>query len=417
MRRRLLAHVSVHVSALGVLLVGALAVPAAAAGDGDGRFTVEDPRITESSGLAASRLHPGIYWTHNDSDDGPYLYAVDSATGRTVARVTLAGIGRPRDVEAISIGPGNEIYVGDIGDNLGGSWPYVWIYRLPEPKELKDQTVRATQYVVTYSDGPRDAESLVVHPKTGRVYIIDKNEDGGHLYEGPAQLTASARPGSNVFRPVAPVDLWATDAAFSPNGEQLAVRGYFGGIAYDWNDGRPKKTGRLNVPLQRQGESVTYSADGSKLMYGSEGAGSEVVPEDAPGAGRRPRRPRRPVGRPRRRGRGAGRRAAGWTGVRGRPSSPWSSWARRCSGCGGWCGGGSPAGAVRWSRGVVRRGGPAVNGKCSGGRCRRLVAVKGAHSLDVCMGAGSIGDEGDGSAPIDSGPSPSERMQRACSAP
>ncbi|MFF5759263.1 WD40 repeat domain-containing protein [Streptomyces longwoodensis] len=285
MRRRLLAHVSVHVSALGVLLVGALAVPAAAAGDGDGRFTVEDPRITESSGLAASRLHPGIYWTHNDSDDGPYLYAVDSATGRTVARVTLAGIGRPRDVEAISIGPGNEIYVGDIGDNLGGSWPYVWIYRLPEPKELKDQTVRATQYVVTYSDGPRDAESLVVHPKTGRVYIIDKNEDGGHLYEGPAQLTASARPGSNVFRPVAPVDLWATDAAFSPNGEQLAVRGYFGGIAYDWNDGRPKKTGRLNVPLQRQGESVTYSADGSKLMYGSEGAGSEVVPEDAPGGG------------------------------------------------------------------------------------------------------------------------------------
>ncbi|POX46214.1 hypothetical protein C3489_32405 [Streptomyces sp. Ru71] len=263
----------------GALLVGALAAPASAA-DGDQGFTIEDPRITESSGLAASRLHPGIYWTHNDSDDGPYLYAVDSSTGRTVARLTLKGIGSPRDVEAISIGPGNEIYVGDIGDNLGGRWPYVWIYRLPEPRELKDQTVRATQYVVKYEGGARDAESLVVHPRTGRVYIIDKNEDGGHLFEGPAELSTS---GTNLFRPVAPVDLWATDAAFSPDGEHLAVRGYLGGIAYDWNGGRIRRTGRLDVPLQRQGESVTYSADGKKLLYGSEGAGSEVVAEHAPG--------------------------------------------------------------------------------------------------------------------------------------
>ncbi|MFH9859984.1 WD40 repeat domain-containing protein [Streptomyces sp. NPDC017202] len=265
----------------GALLVGALAAPASAA-DGDKSFTIEDSRITESSGLAASRQHPGVYWTHNDSDDGPYLYAVDGSTGRTVARLTLTGIGTPRDVEAISIGPGNRILVGDIGDNLGGTWPYVWIYELPEPKELKDATVRATQYVVTYSDGARDAESLLVHPKTGRVYIIDKKEDGGHLYEGPARLSASGR---NVFRPVAPIDLWATDAALSPDGERLAVRGYFGGIDYDWNAGVPKRLGRLDVPLQRQGESVTFSADGSKLMYGTEGAGSEVQAEDAPGDG------------------------------------------------------------------------------------------------------------------------------------
>jgi hypothetical protein len=258
---------------------GVLTAPAAFAADGDKGFTVEDPRITESSGLAASRQHPGIYWTHNDSDDGPYLYAVDSATGKTVARITLTGVGTPRDVEAISIGPGNEIWVGDIGDNLGGTWKYVWVYRLPEPKKLVDRTVKATQYVVKYSDGPRDAESLLVHPKTGRVYIIDKKEDGGHLYEGPAKLSTS---GANIFKPVAPVDLWATDAAFSPDGAQLAVRGYFGGIAYAWNGGKIKREGRLDVPLQRQGESVSYSADGTKLMYGSEGADSSVVAEDAP---------------------------------------------------------------------------------------------------------------------------------------
>ncbi|MFG2371051.1 WD40 repeat domain-containing protein [Streptomyces sp. NPDC048504] len=267
-------------------LVGALALPAAAApsDDGDGKgdkgFTITDSRITESSGLAASHLHPGIYWTHNDSNDGPYIYAVDSSTGKTVATVTFSGVGKPRDVEAISIGPHNEIYVGDIGDNLDGTWPYVWIYKLPEPKVLKDQTIRATQYVVKYSDGARNAESLVVHPKTGRVYIIDKKEDGGHLFEGPATLSSS---GTNYFKPIAAVDLWATDAAFSPDGQQLAVRGYLGGIYYDWNGGRIKREGRLDVPLQGQGESVSYSADGTKLLYGSEGADSPVQAEDAPG--------------------------------------------------------------------------------------------------------------------------------------
>ncbi|WP_405735374.1 WD40 repeat domain-containing protein [Streptomyces sp. NBC_00028] len=266
-----------------LLLTGA--APAAVAADGDGKgdkdFTIEDSRITESSGLAASHQHPGIYWTHNDQDTGSYIYAVDSSTGKTVARVTLAGVGQQRDVEAIAIGPDNQIYVGDIGDNDGVSWPYVWIYQLPEPKNLTDQTIRAKQYVVKYTDGSRDAESMIVHPKTGRVYIIDKQEDGGHLYEGPAQLSTA---GTNVFKPVQPVDLWATDAAFSPDGQQLAVRGYFGGIWYDWNGGDLKRKGRLSVPLG-QGESVTYSADGTKLMLGSEGEGSEVVAQDAPGDG------------------------------------------------------------------------------------------------------------------------------------
>ncbi|WP_438297111.1 hypothetical protein [Streptomyces sp. HUAS TT7] len=34
----------------------------------DGGFTIKDPRIKESSGLAASRAHPGIYSEGADSD-------------------------------------------------------------------------------------------------------------------------------------------------------------------------------------------------------------------------------------------------------------------------------------------------------------------------------------------------------------
>ncbi|MEV0172839.1 WD40 repeat domain-containing protein [Streptomyces sp. NPDC050803] len=264
------------------LVMGAFAAPAAHADDG---FTIKDPRITESSGLAASRQHPGIYWTHNDQENskGTYLYAVDSSTGETVATITLSGVGTQRDVEAVFIGPDNQIYVGDIGDNEGVTWDHVWIYKFAEPKNLSDRTIRATQYVVKYSDGSRDAESLVVHPRTGRVYIVDKKEEGGHLYEGPAELSTS---GTNVFKPIAPVEnLQATDATLSPNGEKLVIRSYFGAFAYDWNDGDIKKTGRLSVPFLGQGESVTYTADGSQLMYGAEGSESSVEPEDAPEGG------------------------------------------------------------------------------------------------------------------------------------
>ncbi|QQC89960.1 WD40 repeat domain-containing protein [Streptomyces alfalfae] len=272
-------------SLLAVATVLSLAVASpAAADDGHDGFTIEDPRIVESSGLAASRAHPGVYWTHNDQDKGAYLYAVDAKTGKTVATVTMTGVGAPRDVEAISVGADGNLYVGDIGDNLGGTWSNVWIYRLPEPKKLADQSIRATQYVVKYADGARDAEALMVHPKTGRIYIADKKEDGGSLYEGPARMSAS---GANVFKRVGATDLWVTDGAFSPDGEQLSLRGYFGGVSYTWKGAgkMPEREGRLSVPIQRQGESVTYTPDGTTLMYGTEGGRSAVTPVEVKGKG------------------------------------------------------------------------------------------------------------------------------------
>ncbi|WP_069171308.1 hypothetical protein [Streptomyces griseus] len=257
-----------------LLLLPAVTPAVADGGDGaDRTFTIEDPRITESSGLAASRIHPGVYWTHNDSDDGPYVYAVDSRTGKTVATITMRGVGEPRDVEAISLGPDGDLYVGDIGDNLDGSWDHVWIYRFPEPAKLGDATVRATQYDVKYADGPRNAEAMMVHPKTGRVYIASKNEDGGGLYEGPEELSTG---GTNVFRRVGEVP-WVTDGAFSPDGKNLVLRSYFSTRGYAFADGRLGADYRVTVPLMGQAESVTYTADGSAMMFGSEGERSRVV--------------------------------------------------------------------------------------------------------------------------------------------
>ncbi|MER6912456.1 WD40 repeat domain-containing protein [Streptomyces sp. NPDC000594] len=254
-----------------MMLASAAAPPAVADDDGGKGFTIQDERIRESSGLAASRAHPGVYWTHNDQDKAR-IFAVDGKTGKTVATITFTGVGVPRDMEAISVGSDGRIYIGDIGDNFKGRWDHVWIYSLPEPETLRNATVRATQYTVKYADGPRDAEALMIHPKTGRAYIASKVENGGKLYEGPAKLSPT---GTNVFKPVGKVP-WVTDGAFSPDGEQLVLRSYFSARGYAWKDGRLGKDYRVRVPIQGQSESVTYTADGSALLFGSEGGQSDV---------------------------------------------------------------------------------------------------------------------------------------------
>lgn len=56
------------------------------------------------------------------------------------------------------------------------------------------------------------------------------------------------------------------------------MRSYFGARIYRWQDGRPKDLGSVGVPVQQQGESVSFAPDGRTLMYGSEGSDSEVKP-------------------------------------------------------------------------------------------------------------------------------------------
>src|SRR4051794_13240359 len=93
--------------------------------------TFHSPRLVESSGVAVSRAHPNILWTHNDSGDGPFLYATDlHGTDRGAMVVPGANA---IDWEDIALGPcpvpfvlqprprvtaSSCIYLADTGDNL-----------------------------------------------------------------------------------------------------------------------------------------------------------------------------------------------------------------------------------------------------------------------------------------------------------
>ncbi|MFI6575243.1 hypothetical protein ACIBFB_05535 [Nocardiopsis sp. NPDC050513] len=282
--------------AVAALLVAASAVPAAAstAEPGDGgtggldyprggegpegsetAFTLQDPRIAESSGIAPSRLHEGVWWTHNDSGPiAPEVYAVDG-NGETLATITLAV--QLRDWEAITVTEGADgtprVLVGDIGDNFGGSWPDVSVYRFPEPAALADATVEPEEITLAYADGGRDAEAMMVDPRDGRLYVVSKEFSGG-VYAAPEELDPA---GANTLERIDSAPLFATDAAFSPDGGRYVIRTYWGVNVYDAAEGVPGTSlGSFELPESDQGESIAFTPDGTALMAGTEGVDAPV---------------------------------------------------------------------------------------------------------------------------------------------
>ena len=256
-------------------------------------FTIADPRITEASGLAVGLRHPDVLYTHNDSSDVPRFFAIGE-DGRTLAAFTVAGA-EARDWEAMATGRDRRgrpvLYLADIGDNLGGAWPSVSVYRVREPRRLRDATVRATRYRFRYADGARNAEALLVHPRTGRLYVVSREWEGG-LYAAPKRLRSGE---VNVLRRVAGAPSFVTGGDFAPDGSRFALRTYLSASIYA-SPGEGQ-VASVSLPDQPQGESVAYTRDGRALLVGSEGPRSAVwrVPLSAKQTGKSPTP--RPVGR------------------------------------------------------------------------------------------------------------------------
>ena len=253
------------------LLWPAAPAPAQESGEPVVATRLADPRIVESSGLALSRRHPGVVWTHNDSGDQARLFAVGS-DGRTRAVLTLAGV-EARDWEAVAAGRDDRgrpaLFAGDSGDN-NGVWPEVAVYRVTEPAVLRDATVPAVRYRLRYADGPHDAEALLIDPRSNRLYVATKAQIGGGLYQAPSHLDPT---GINVLHHIARIPPVVTDGAFLPSGRGFVLRDYQQAHVYT---GPGRRVGSFDLPLQFQGESLTVSSDGRSLLVGSEGPGSEL---------------------------------------------------------------------------------------------------------------------------------------------
>ncbi|GAA4813744.1 hypothetical protein ACFQ0K_05705 [Nocardioides caeni] len=254
---------------VGVLTPGSALEPA----DSEVAFSFADVDIRESSGLVA---RSGLVVTVNDSGDSSRVFTVDPATGETVG--TSEWSADAVDIEALAPGADgtDSVLVGDIGDNAAAREEVV-VSQVPFARG--DLDFEATQWRFAYSDGPHDAETLLVHPVTGRIYVVAK-EFIGRIYEAPEELDAS---GVNELTPLEEPDGRvlgvATDGTFFPDGQHLLLRNYGQAAVYTWP--ALERLGTFDLPAQPQGEGIAVSESGD-ILVSSEGEHADVLRVELP---------------------------------------------------------------------------------------------------------------------------------------
>lgn len=261
---------------------------------------LESAEIRETSGIAAGALHPELFYVHNDSGDAARFFAVDEK-GRDQGTFDLAGV-TASDWEDVARGPcttapaaGSCLYFSDTGDNKGKRGAYV-IYRVTEPTEVGPghHAVSAQALPFVYPDGSHNAETILIHPKTGVITLVTKvkKKGGGtaSLYELPLPLTPD-RPATlikvgEITPPGESPRL--TGGSVHPEGLGVLLRNHTQVLLYAMRPEQTVAQALGGVPCvfaadATKGEAITWLPRGEGFVTVSEGAGASMMLTRCPG--------------------------------------------------------------------------------------------------------------------------------------
>ncbi len=256
--------------------------------------TIKSNEITESSGLVNSRCDPNIFWTHNDSGGSEFIYAINEKGEKLGTwKVTGAKNNDWEDIATIKDKSGKcFLYLGDTGNNSGSKSQFT-IYKVAEPKVTEtdksstkkkpSMTETAEEFKFKYPDGNPDAETLLVHPLTGEIYVLTKKMLGaseifkiGTKIESVGSVSVPAIP--NGF---------LTGGEISPDGKHVVLCDYSGGYEIDLPKGAKnfdeiwkQDVTKFDLGNREQGESICYSSDGKRIYAGSEKKNSPIIRVD-----------------------------------------------------------------------------------------------------------------------------------------
>ena len=257
-----------------VVVAGALVLPASAQVHQVGRLDAKD--IEESSGLVASRRHPDVLYTHNDSGGAPVLFAVRPDGGllkqfRVPAKHT--------DWEDIAIDDAGRLYVANTGNN-NVNRDTIEVHRLAEPNlgakavarksKAKKNDARQDEtrlrvertWRLIFAGAPFNCESLFIHNHHG--YLVSKMQPGqAALYRFPLDEKSQDVTIEKVTD--LPIHHPATGADLSPDGKRLAIVTDGELCVFEVN-GDPATAGKVRpqrVPLPaKKIEAVAWTPNG-----------------------------------------------------------------------------------------------------------------------------------------------------------
>ncbi len=262
--------------------------------DGERDTALSDNLLHEPSGLAASRVNANVQYVHSESDSEG-MVAVRTTDARVVGRYRV-DIPRQWDWEDIATGPcpaGSCVFAGDIGLSNGKADPpsTFGVYRVAEPDLRAGETeekLRGDWFRFRYPDGVHDAEGLMVHPSTGRIYVVTKKADGrSGVYAFPAVLPAPSSTTVTTLVKVATLELprWTGDpdaipvsgsfaqvtaASIHPAGNRFLLRTrhrvyeFRAPVGGSFESALAADPVTLTTPGgEGQGEAIEYAPDGS----------------------------------------------------------------------------------------------------------------------------------------------------------
>ena len=195
--------------------------------------SVAVPGLNQASGVVASRNNDGVLWTHNDAGDSPRIFAID-LQGRHLGTYQLPGA-KHVDYEDLAIGPGpvpnaQYLFVGDIGDNKSNR-PSIQVYRIPEPAVYLRQSLNPVSrsfkglesITLNYPDGAHNAETLLVDPLTGDLFVVTKQPGLAGIYQATKiQLESGS---SIILSHVGQIPFnVASGGDISPTGREIVIR-------------------------------------------------------------------------------------------------------------------------------------------------------------------------------------------------
>lgn len=248
---------------------------------------VFDGALGEISGLVRGRRDTSMLWAIEDSGADPLLTALHG-DGRPLGVWEVAGASNV-DWEDLAIGPPAReggparLFIADIGDNQAARDEVtVWIVDEPSDPSGGGPTAAAQSLTLRYPDGPRDAETLLVDPRSGNLLIISKELTGGGIYLARAPLPL----GNDVtLQRIADAPLgFETGGDVSADGGIVAVRGYQSLAVW-----QRRGTESLNQALRRkpcrsptmlddgQGETLALNGDGTQATTIAEGKRPPVI--------------------------------------------------------------------------------------------------------------------------------------------
>ncbi|MCP3852548.1 MAG: hypothetical protein GY694_20315 [Gammaproteobacteria bacterium] len=153
------------------------------------KYTIENKKIKESSGLACSTRDKKLLWTHNDSGHMPIIYAMNHK-GKDLATFHLDGIENYdwEDMDAFQYEGNSYLLIADTGDNYELRWDYrISIIKEPKLNKKRPSSISpAWSFAFQYEDGlSYDVESVAVDVLREKILLLTKRTSYAILFELP----------------------------------------------------------------------------------------------------------------------------------------------------------------------------------------------------------------------------------------